>query len=272
MKIKKELISHFLMIILLVIVLYPILFIIANAFKPLKEAYHSVLSLIPAPFTLENFQQLFESLPLFTITWNTFFIASVITILKLVLAFFAAYSFVYFKVKGQRFLYIIIISTLFIPFTVTMIPNYLMISKIGLMDTNWGVILPQIADAMGIFLLTQTMRGIPTALIEAALLDNIPQKRIMSHIVFPLVKHSITSTGIWFFITSWNEFIWPVLILKTVDHYTLPLAMQMYISSEGGTNFTMAMAISLISMFVTLMLYISFQKYIISTFISSGIK
>lgn len=200
------------------------------------------------------------------------FIASVITILKLVLAFFAAYSFVYFKVKGQRFLYIIIISTLFIPFTVTMIPNYLMISKIGLMDTNWGVILPQIADAMGIFLLTQTMRGIPTALIEAALLDNIPQKRIMSHIVFPLVKHSITSTGIWFFITSWNEFIWPVLILKTVDHYTLPLAMQMYISSEGGTNFTMAMAISLISMFVPLMLYISFQKYIISTFISSGIK
>ncbi|EHJ56612.1 hypothetical protein HMPREF9318_01235 [Streptococcus urinalis FB127-CNA-2] len=272
MKIKKELISHFLMIILLVIVLYPILFIIANAFKPLKEAYHSVLSLIPVPFTLENFQQLFDSLPLLTITWNTFFIASVITILKLVLAFFAAYSFVYFKVKGQRFLYIIIISTLFIPFTVTMIPNYLMISKIGLMDTNWGVILPQIADAMGIFLLTQTMRGIPTALIEAALLDNIPQKRIMSHIVFPLVKHSITSTGIWFFITSWNEFIWPVLILKTVDHYTLPLAMQMYISSEGGTNFTMAMAISLISMFVPLMLYISFQKYIISTFISSGIK
>ena len=132
--------------------------------------------------------------------------------------------------------------------------------------------IPQFADAMGVFLLTQTMRGIPVPLLEAAELDNIKQSIVMKDIVFPLIKHSITSTGIWFFITSWNEFVWPVLILKSVDKYTLPLAMQMFISAEGGTNFTTAMAISLMTMAVPLLLYIIFQKYIISTFISSGIK
>lgn len=140
------------------------------------------------------------------------------------------------------------------------------------LDTTWGVIIPQFADAMGIFLLTQTMREIPVSLLDVAALDNIKQTTVMSKIVFPLTRHAITSTGIWFFITSWNEYVWPVLILRTVDNYTLPLAMQTYISSEGGTNFTVAMAISLITMFVPLVLYAIFQKYIIGTFVSAGIK
>ncbi|HFM5552671.1 TPA: ABC transporter permease subunit [Enterococcus faecium] len=134
------------------------------------------------------------------------------------------------------------------------------------------MIIPQFADAMGIFLLTQTMREIPVSLLDVAALDNIKQTTVMSKIVFPLTRHAITSTGIWFFITSWNEYVWPVLILRTVDNYTLPLAMQTYISSEGGTNFTVAMAISLITMFVPLVLYAIFQKYIIGTFVSAGIK
>ncbi|MEM5125803.1 carbohydrate ABC transporter permease, partial [Enterococcus faecium] len=162
--------------------------------------------------------------------------------------------------------------TMFIPFTVAMIPNYLLIAKLNLIDTTWGVIIPQFADAMGIFLLTQTMREIPVSLLDVAALDNIKQTTVMSKIVFPLTRHAITSTGIWFFITSWNEYVWPVLILRTVDNYTLPLAMQTYISSEGGTNFTVAMAISLITMFVPLVLYAIFQKYIIGTFVSAGIK
>lgn len=110
------------------------------------------------------------------------------------------------------------------------------------------------------------------SLLDVAALDNIKQTTVMSKIVFPLTRHAITSTGIWFFITSWNEYVWPVLILRTVDNYTLPLAMQTYISSEGGTNFTVAMAISLITMFVPLVLYAIFQKYIIGTFVSAGIK
>lgn len=268
----KRILTHLLFIMILLMILYPLLFIIANAFKPLKEAYQTITSLIPQPFTLENFSYLFQNLPLLRITGNTFFMATVITIVKLIVAFFAAYSFTYCRIKGKKVLYIAIISTMFIPFTVSMIPNYLLMSKLNLIDTTWGVILPQFADAMGIFILTQTMREIPTSLLDVAELDNIDQRRIIGQIVFPLTRHAVTSTGIWFFITSWNEYVWPVLILKSTENYTLPLAMQTYVSSEGGTNFTVAMAISLITMFVPLTLYTSFQKFIIGTFVSAGIK
>ena len=128
------------------------------------------------------------------------------------------------------------LSTMFIPFTVTMIPNYLMISKIGLRDCIWGVALPQFADVLGIFLLRQSMRGIPKALIEASRMEGIGNLKIMKDIVIPLVRPSILTTGIIFFINSWNEYVWPVLILKTKENYTLSLALQMYISAEGGTD------------------------------------
>lgn len=96
--------------------------------------------------------------------------------------------------------------------------------------------LPQFADAVGIFLIRQSMKTIPPSLIEVAKVDSIGHWLIMKDIVLPLVKPAVTSTGIWFFILAWNEYVWPVLILKNVENFTLPLALQMYISSEGGTN------------------------------------
>ena len=136
----------------------------------------------------------------------------------------------------------------------------------------WGVILPQLADAVGIFLIRQSMKNIPPSLIEVARLENIGHGRIMKDIVLPLVRPAVTSIGIWFFISSWNEFVWPMLVLKTTDNFTLPLALQMFVSSEGGTNFTVAMAVSVITMMIPLALYLTFQKYIIGTFTTSGIK
>ncbi len=97
-----------------------------------------------------------------------------------------------------------------------------MISKIGLSDKIWGVALPQLADVLGIFLLRQSMRGIPRALIEAARMENVKNLKIMRDIIIPLVRPSIISTGIIFFINSWNEYVWPVLILKSKENYTCP--------------------------------------------------
>ncbi len=91
-------------------------------------------------------------------------------------------------------------------------------------------------------------------------------------IVLPLIRPAVVSTGIMFFINSWNEYVWPVLILKDKVNYTLPLALQLFISSEGGTDFTIAMAVSVITMIIPLVLYLIFQRYIISTFTSSGVK
>ena len=263
---------HLFLVVVVFLLLMPIVFAISNSFKTMQEAFNTVFQVIPLHPTLENYRHVFDKLPFVKITLNTFLIASTVTIFKTITGLLAAYAFVYFRFKGKGFLYFIMLSTLFIPFTVTMIPNYLLISKIGLCDRIWGVALPQLADVLGIFLLRQAMRGIPLALIEAARMENIRHMKIMRDIVIPLVRPSIISTGIIFFINSWNEYVWPVLILKSKENYTLSLALQMYISAEGGTEFTIAMAVSVLTMLIPLVLYIIFQRYIINTFAASGLK
>ncbi|MCB5936356.1 carbohydrate ABC transporter permease [Caldibacillus thermoamylovorans] len=263
---------HLVFIVLIFILLFPIIFAVGTSFRPLEDAYNNVLQFIPLHPTFENYEAFFTSLDVARIMMNTFFIAAGITIFKVVTSFLAAYAFVYLDFKGKNLLYFLFISTMFIPFAVTMIPNYLVLSDIGLTDSVWGVMLPQFADAVGIFLIRQSMKTIPPSLIEVAKVDSIGHWLIMKDIVLPLVKPAVTSTGIWFFILAWNEYVWPVLILKNVENFTLPLALQMYISSEGGTNFTVAMAVSVITMIIPLTLYLFFQRYIIGTFTSSGIK
>lgn len=269
---KKYIFWHIPFIFLIVISLYPIVFGISNSFKTLQDAYHTILQLIPRNPTLENFKYLSESLPIVKITMNTFFIASVTTLVRLTISFLAAYALTFFKFMGKRLLYFALISTIFIPFTVIMIPNYLMMSEYKLLNNNWGVILPQLADATGIFLLVQTMRQIPKPIIEAAKIDNISDLQIIKGIVLPITRHALFSTGIWYFITTWNEYVWPRLILNKVENYTLPIAIQNFISAEGGTNFTVAMAVTVITIIFPLGLYLIFQKYIIGSFSSSGIK
>ena len=263
---------HLFLVVVVFLLLMPIVFAISNSFKTMQEAFNTVFQVIPLHPTLENYRHVFDKLPFVKITLNTFLIASTVTIFKTITGLLAAYAFVYFRFKGKGFLYFIMLSTLFIPFTVTMIPNYLLISKIGLRDRIWGVALPQLADVLGIFLLRQAMRGIPLVLIEAARMENIRHMKIMRDIVIPLVRPSIISTGIIFFINSWNEYVWPVLILKSKENYTLSLALQMYISAEGGTEFTIAMAVSVLTMLIPLVLYIIFQRYIVNTFAASGLK
>ena len=271
-KINSEFKWHIILMIFVIVSLFPIVFAISTSFKDLSEAYNNVFGIIPNNPTLNNYLEVFKRLPFTKITSNTFFIATLVTVFKVITSVMAAYAFVYFDFKYKNILYFILISTIFIPFTVTMIPNYLTISKLGFNDSLWGVILPQLSDATGIFLLRQSMKTIPKSLIEVAEIEKVSHFKRIRDIIVPIVRPAIISTVIMFFINSWNEYVWPVLILKTKENFTLPLALQLFISSEGGTDFTIAMAVSVITMIIPLILYITFQKYIINTFTASGIK
>lgn len=268
----KRLVAHIVLGVLTVVLLFPIVFAFVNSFKTLEEATNHIWRMVPLKPTLENYKYAFNSLPFVKITVNTFLIAFTVTVFKSLTSILAAYAFVFFDFKGKKLLYFVLISTMFIPFTVTMIPNYITVSAVGLNDSIWGVALPQLADALGIFLLRQSMRTIPKSFIEVAKIEKIGHARILRDILVPLIRPAVISTGIIFFINSWNEYVWPVLILKSKENYTLSLALQMFISAEGGTDFTVAMAVSVITMIVPLILYIIFQRYIINTFALSGIK
>lgn len=271
MKIKKEFKWHLLFIILILIMLYPIVFAISTSLKSLNEAYNN-MAIIPKEITLSAYQRVLNAIPFETITGNTFIVSTLITLFKLITGILAAYSFVFLDFKGKNILYFILIGTIFIPFTVTLIPNFITISRMGLNDNILGVVLPQLADATGIFLLRQHMKGIPKSLLEVADLEKVSHLNKLRTIVVPMIKPAILSIGIIFFINSWNEFVWPSLILKSQTNYTLPLALQMFVSAEGGTDIPVAMAISVLTMLLPLLVYAVCQKYIINTFSQSGIK
>lgn len=272
MKTKNEWLTHLILLIFVILMIFPIVFAISNSFKTMQESANNIMGIIPENPTLDSFKYVAERLPIKRIIGNSFFISTTVTIFKLVTSVLAAYGLVYFDFKGKNIIYFLMLMTMFIPFTVTMVPNYLMISKLGLADKLIGVALPQFADVAGIFLIRQAMRTIPKSLIEAAKMDNISDFHIMKDIIFPIVSPAVVSSGIMFYINSWNEFVWPTLILKSRDNFTLPLALQMFMSAEGGTDFPIAMAVSVITMSLPIVLYLIFQRYIIGTYASSGVK
>jgi sn-glycerol 3-phosphate transport system permease protein len=269
---RREFFLHIVLLSVLCALLFPLAFALSNSFKTLSDAYTSVGELIPARPTLENYIHVFSRLDMARITFNTLFIAVIVALFKAATSVLSAYAFTAYDFKGKNILYFVVVSTIFIPFNVTMLPNYLTISRMRLDDALLGVALPQLADATGIFLIRQSMKTIPKSIIEAASMENNSRFGILRDIVIPLTRPAIMSVGIIFFINSWNEYVWPVLMLKSRSNFTLSLALQMYISSEGGTEFTVAMAVSVLTMLVPLGLYLVFQKFIISTFTSSGVK
>ena len=256
---------------LVAMALVPVLFALLYSFKSLQSIYGDA-GLFTSGFTLDNYRDIARQLPIVQITLNTLTVAVLVTACKLLTSILAAYAFVFTSFRGKTVLYFLLISTIFIPFTVTMIPNYITVSKLNLFDSVLGIVLPQLADATGIFLLRQTMRSIPKSLIEIAELDGISRMRTLRDIILPICRPSIVATGIIFFINSWNEYVWPTLILRSKENYTLSLAMQLFSSSEAGTEFTTVMAMAVISMLIPVVLYLIFQRYIMSTFVSSGIK
>jgi sn-glycerol 3-phosphate transport system permease protein len=240
-----------------VVMLYPVVFAVANAFKSEQDAYASVLNPLPLDPTVANFTRIGETFDL----------------LRLFVAFLAGYALVYSSLPSwaKTGFLAAIGTTLFIPFTVALVPNYLLVSRAGLMDTVLGLVLLTVFAGQAVILLVQAMRSIPVSLIEMARVDDIAHQHIMRDIVLPLEKPHLISNGIWIFVANWNNYAIPQLILRSNENYTLPLALRQ-LSGTYESNFTTGMAMSVIIMIIPLVIYIFFQRQIISTFSSTGIR
>ena len=269
---RQELIWHVFLVVAIFLTLWPIVFMISTSLKDLNQVFESTLNPVPWPVTFDNYTTVLGNFPLFTYIWNTFFIAAMVTISKTVTSVMAAFAFVYYDFKYKESIFNGMLLTFFIPITVLIMPNYLMMAKLGLLNTPWGVMLPCLVDGMGVFLMRQTMRSVPKALLEAAVLDGAKPRQVLTKVIMPLIKPALLANSILFFINSWNEYFWPLLILQDKDTYTLPLALQMFISAEGGSEWGIAMAVATLTSLPPLILYGFCQKFIINTFMNSGVK
>ena len=263
---------HLLLLVAVFLMLWPIVFMLSTSLKDLNQVFESTLNPLPFPPTFDNYTNVLENFPLLTYIWNTFFIAIVVTMSKALTSVLAAFGFVYYDFKYKETIFNGMLLTFFIPITVLIMPNYLLMAKLGLLDPPYGVMLPSLVDGMGVFLMRQTMRGIPKPLLEAAILDGATPWQILRKVVLPLIKPSVLAISILFFINSWNEYFWPLLILQDKHNLTLPLALQMFISAEGGSEWGVAMAVATLTSLPPLVLYGFCQKFIINTFMQAGVK
>lgn len=259
------------LILTLIIMMYPIVYMIGTSFKTLQDIFSSGLNVFTSNPTMANYIQVFKSNDILILLKNSLIIALIVTVSKIVTSVLASYCLCFMDLKHPEVIFGLFTISMFIPLSVIMIPNYLTLSRIGLNNTLIGVALPQLADAMGIYRIRQSMRSIPKPLIEVARLDNVGHLTILRRIVLPLVNPAVIAMIIFFFINSWNEYVWPMLILKRQENYTITLALQTFMDSESGSAWGSSMALATIATLVPMVLYIFAQRKIIGTFMQSGV-
>lgn len=269
---KEKWYYHAILIVSCLLLLYPIAYMVCTSFKDTNQIYNAGLNLLPTDATGENYDAVFSSLNVAAFLWKSFAISFLAMLMKIITSILASYALVFMDFKHKNKLFLFFTITMFIPFSVVMLPNYLTIHRLGLLNQVIGVALPMLADAMGIYRIRQAMRAIPKSLVEAARIDRAGHFTAMTRVVLPLVKPSVVAMSIFFFINAWNEYFWPMMIMKSRENYTITLALQLFTASEAGSAWGSSMALASIATLVPLVLYIIAQRQIIGTFMQSGVK
>ncbi|GMK45971.1 sn-glycerol-3-phosphate transport system permease protein UgpE [Paenibacillus glycanilyticus] len=253
------------------VTLFPFLWMAASSFKEPKDLFD--LSLIPSPATWSNFGDLFVKAPFGLWFANTAGVAVVSTVSVLVFDTMVGYVLAKFVFPGRSVIFVFIISTLMVPTEMLIIPWYLLASKLGLSDTYAGLLLPGLISAFGIFLMRQFMESLPSELLDAARIDGLNEWRVFSTIALPLMKPALATLAILSFISGWNQFIWPFIVLQTENKYTLPVGM-VYFSSElkDNSGWILIMTAATVSVLPLITIFLIFQKRIIQGIALSGMK
>lgn len=263
---------HLLLAALLIAGLAPLIWALSTAFKPPREIFAGGLALIPARPTLEHFQSLWTGFPIGRIVMNTLIVAAGITATQLVTSLLAAYGFARFRFPFREVLFYACLGTMFIPIQVVMLSNYLLVSEWGLLNTYAGVILPQLANGFGIFLLRQHLVVFPQALLDAARIDGAGEAAVLFKVVMPVIKPVIAALAVLFFINSWNQYVWPMIVLSDPQVMTLPIWLRQFMHAEAGTDYGLLMAASALGFVPALIVYLLAQRLVISSFAGAGLK
>ena len=219
----------------------------------------------------ENYTELFSRFNILNNFYNSAFITIIATLITLLINSMAAFALSKYQFPGRNATFVVIIATLMIPYTITLIPTYIVINQIGLVDSLWGVIWPAVATPTGVFLLRQYMLTIPDELLEAARMDNASEWRIYWRIILPLSTPALAVLAIFSIIWRWNEFLWPLIILNSGDNFTLQIALNS-LQGELQTQWTNLLAMTIMVMLPVLLSFGILQKHIATGIARTGLK
>ncbi|MEJ7819430.1 MAG: carbohydrate ABC transporter permease [Rubrobacteraceae bacterium] len=253
------------------VMIFPLYWMFATAIRPREELFSGEFRLFPSELVWSNFSEAWGKLPFTLFYLNSILIAVIAVAATVFINLLAGYTFAKYDFPGRNVLFLLLISTLMIPIQVIMVPEFLIVSALGWVNTYAGVIAPRAAEAFGIFMVRQFMVSIPDELIEAARLDGAGEFKIFWRVVLPLSWPVVAVLTIFTFMWRWNDFAWPLVVLQDQAAYTVPLGLNL-MKGQFFTDWTGIMSMSLVSILPMLLVFIFFQRYFIQGIASTGIK
>lgn len=254
-----------------VIVLIPFLWMLSTSLKNKGALMQLPVEWIPKDPTLDSYAKVFSRFPFLRAIFNSLFITVSYTVITILSSSMAAFAFTKIKFPYADAVFKLYLASMMIPTQVTMIPLFVVMNRLGLINTYPSVILPSLFRAFAVFMLVQQMRGIPDDYMEAAELDGASLFRIYRTVILPLSKSSIATLTVTTFMESWNDYLWPLLMLNDKNKMTLTLALNS-LNGQYGTEYNLLMAGSLISMIPIIIVYICAQKYFKEGLMAGGVK
>ncbi len=256
-----------------VLMVFPFAWMVDASFMTSSEIQRRPPVWLPAEPQLQNYPALLEALPFGRLYLNSFIVTASTVVGVLFTSSLAGFAFAKYQFPGRNLFFYLILATMMIPFFVTLIPVFYIIRQLGWIDSYQGLIFPHLASAYGIFLMRQFIISIPDELIDAARIDGAPEPMIYWRIVVPLSRPALATLGTFVFIGSWNNFLWPLLVVNSRDLYTVPLGLNtLRTFAAEARNLNLLMAGTVLSVMPTLILFIFLQRYFIQGITLTGLK
>lgn len=253
-----------------VVLLFPILWALSGSFKQPADLYTT--DPLPSPATVDNYRVAIEQFPLPRLLLNTLVTAAGVTAGDLVIGTLAAYALVRLRFRGSRTLLATVVLALLIPAQTLIIPQFLLVSRLNWLDSYPGLIAPQLGGcALAVLLLRQNIRAIPNEFFDAAALDGANSLRVLWHVVLPLLWPALGAVAILQFITTWNEYLWPMLVAPTPEHTTIQMGLTMFTNTEGA-NPGPLLAAAMLATLPVVAVYLVAARRITAAFLHSGLR
>ena len=259
-------------IVLIFIMAFPFFWMISTALQTLKETISVPLTIIPADPQWVNFAEVFKTINVFSYLKNSIIVCIFVVVLQYFIIVPAAYSLAKFDYKGKPLVFGLVLLGQMIPMQITFLPIYFMFSKMGWMDTYQALIIPFISNPFGIFMLRQYFMQVPSEVIEAAKLDDASEFKIMFKVMMPMVKAALVTIGLLIFISTWNNYFWPLIMTSKESFRTLPIGISLLKDADTLQRWNVIMAGNLLLVLPMLGLYVAASKKIRNAFVYSGIK
>jgi len=251
----------------------PFFWMIFGSFKTGAEIRQVPPTFVPQTWTLDNYRQILEdpTLPLTTFYRNSLFVAVMNVVLSLFMASLLGFIFAKYRFRGRQFLFWYLMALMMVPPSVVMIPNYLILTRLGLLNNLWGLVITAVIDPFAIFVMRQFIMALPDEQIESARIDGASEWRIYRSVILPQIKPALATLGLLTFMFNWNAYLWPLIVLQENSKRTIPVILTWY-SSQHSAQLNLVMAASVLMVVPVLIFFLVTQKWIVAGLTLTGGK